>query len=148
VAEFLAIIVVWVVAEAGATSLDRPAPRTLALATGLCVLAAHVGGVVEHLVRHSEGNRIGVVIAAAGIALRVWAIVTLGPRFASRLDTDRVITTGPYRWLRHPSEVGLVLALAGGALVLGSYVAAAATVVSIPFAIVRCARENAALRSA
>jgi protein-S-isoprenylcysteine O-methyltransferase Ste14 len=145
---FAAIVVAWAVAEAATTAIDRPAPRTLATATGVCLLASHVAGIVEHLVRHSHGSLAGVALALAGVALRIWAIATLGPRFASRLDTDRVIATGPYRWLRHPSEVGLVLAMAGCAVVLGSYAALAATVVALPFAAVRCARENAALRSA
>lgn len=43
-----------------------------------------------------------------------------------------MITNGPYRWLRHSSEVGLVVAMAGCALVLGSYAALAATVISLP----------------
>jgi protein-S-isoprenylcysteine O-methyltransferase Ste14 len=96
--------------------------------------------------RHTHGSLAGIAIAAAGIALRIWAIATLGPRFATRLDSDRVIAHGPYRWLRHPSE--LALAMAGGALVLGSWAAFAATLVALPFAAVRCAREDAALRSA
>ena len=145
---FAAIVVVWAVAEAASTEVDRPGPRTLATATGLCVLASHAGGLAEHVVRHTHGMWFGVVVAGAGIALRVWAIATLGARFASRLDSDRVIVRGPYRWLRHPSEVGLALAMAGTALVLGSWIAAAATVVALPIAAVRCARENAALRSA
>lgn len=145
---FAAIVVGWAVAE-GATSLvDRPGPGTLAAATGVCLLASHVGGIAEHVVRHTHGLRCGVLIAAAGIALRIWAIATLGPRFASRLDSDRVIARGPYRWMRHPSEIGLVLAMAGGALVLGSWLAGAVTIVALPIAAVRCARENAALRSA
>ena len=145
---FAAIVVAWAVAEGATALVDRPGPRTLAMATGLCVLASHVGGIAEHLVRHTHGVWCGVVIAAAGIALRVWAIATLGPHFASRLDSDCVIVRGPYRWLRHPSELGLVLAMAGTALVLASWIAAAATVAALPIAAVRCARENAALRSA
>ena len=145
---FAAIVVGWAVAEAALTEVDRPGPRTLATATGLCVLAAHAGGVVEHVVGHTQGVLAGVPIAVAGVGLRVWAIATLGRRFASRLDSDRVIVRGPYRWLRHPSEIGLALAMAGTAMVLGSWIAAAATVVALPIAAVRCARENASLRSA
>ena len=144
---FAAIVVAWAVAEAATSEVDRPGPRTLATATGLCVLASHVGGIAEHLVRHTHGLWCGVVVAGAGVALRVWAIATLGPHFASRLDADRVIASGPYRWVRHPSEIGLALAMVGGALVLGSWIAAAVTLVALPIAAVRCARENAALRS-
>jgi hypothetical protein len=42
----------------------------------------------------------------AGIALRQWAIATLGWCFVGHvlvLPGQTVIGTGPYRWLRHPS---------------------------------------------
>lgn len=145
---FAAIVVGWAVAEAATAAVDRPGPRTLATATGLCLLASHVGGVVEHVVRHTHGLLCGVVIAAAGVALRVWSIATLGPLFASRLDSEREIARGPYRWLRHPSEIGLAFAMFGCALVLGSWSAAAVTLAALPVAAVRCAREDVALRRA
>jgi protein-S-isoprenylcysteine O-methyltransferase Ste14 len=87
----------------------------------------------------------GAVLAALGIALRMWAIATLGAEFASRLDAPRLVTRGPYRWLRHPSELGLALVTLGAGLVLGSPLALAAGAALIPLAIVRCRREDAAL---
>jgi protein-S-isoprenylcysteine O-methyltransferase Ste14 len=41
----------------------------------------------------------------AGIALRQWAIHTLGQFFVGPVQVQSaqtVISTGPYRWLRHP----------------------------------------------
>lgn len=143
---FAVILVGWAIAEASASKIDRPGPRTLAAATAACLLGGHVAGVVEHVVRGSPGFLVaGAIVATAGVALRVWAIVTLGARFASRLGSDALVTTGPYRWLRHPSELGLVLAMLGCALVLGSWATLASVVVALPFAWTRCARENAAL---
>ena len=58
----------------------------------------------------------GLVLAWAGIGLRVWAIRTLGRDFRRvvTVDPDQpVVTTGPYRYVRHPSYTGVLLAYAG-----------------------------------
>ena len=56
---------------------------------------------------------------AAGIGLRVWSIATLGRFFQYRITVQpghRVVTGGPYRYVRRPSYGGIVLVLAGIAL--------------------------------
>ena len=74
---------------------------------------------------------VGLVLIAAGIGLRAWSIATLGRFFQYRIEVQadhRVVTGGPYRWVRHPSYSGLALVLLGIALATGdipSFVAAA-----------------------
>ena len=66
----------------------------------------------------------GLVLMWGGIALRVWAVRTLGPLFCTVVviqDDHRLITTGPYRLLRHPSYAGSLLTLAGLGLALGNW---------------------------
>jgi protein-S-isoprenylcysteine O-methyltransferase Ste14 len=49
-----------------------------------------------------------------GLAIRIWAIVTLGQAFRTTVEVDRgqaVISTGPYARIRHPSYAGLLLIL-------------------------------------
>ena len=56
---------------------------------------------------------------AAGIAVRLWAIRTLGRFFSSavRLQDDHaLIVTGPYAIVRHPSYLGAFLVFIGIAL--------------------------------
>jgi protein-S-isoprenylcysteine O-methyltransferase len=51
-----------------------------------------------------------------GIMLRIWAIVHLGKFFTVDIGIQqghRVIQDGPYRFVRHPSYSGSILALAG-----------------------------------
>jgi protein-S-isoprenylcysteine O-methyltransferase Ste14 len=58
----------------------------------------------------------------AGVALRYWAIGQLGRFFSTELQiqTDhQLITSGPYRWLRHPTYTGLLLALSAAGLAMG-----------------------------
>jgi protein-S-isoprenylcysteine O-methyltransferase Ste14 len=67
---------------------------------------------------------VGWIVAAAGLALGIWAGVTMGsslspfprpPRHAELVDR------GPYRFLRHPIYVGGFLFFAGLSLVFSVY---------------------------
>lgn len=92
----------------------------------------------------------GLIVAWAGLLLRVWAVLTLGRSFTTRvvvLSDQRVVTTGPYRLVRHPSYLGLLIMFLGLGLALGDLAAAAALVV-LPAAglIRRILVEEAALR--
>jgi protein-S-isoprenylcysteine O-methyltransferase len=54
----------------------------------------------------------GLAITCLGVALRQWAIFTLGRYSVGRVfiqPEQSVITSGPYRWLRHPSYTGFWL---------------------------------------
>lgn len=58
----------------------------------------------------------GLALIAAGIGLRVWAMAALGRFFQYQIQVQpghRVVTGGPYRYVRHPSYTGVALALAG-----------------------------------
>jgi protein-S-isoprenylcysteine O-methyltransferase Ste14 len=60
----------------------------------------------------------------AGASLGLWAALTC-PFFSSvaRIQTDRgqrVISAGPYRWVRHPGYIGTILFNLASPLVLGS----------------------------
>jgi len=48
-------------------------------------------------------------VTGTGIALRQWAITTLGQCFVGHVlvqPGQAVVRSGPYRWLRHPSYAG------------------------------------------
>ncbi len=71
---------------------------------------------------------IALVAMAAGMAVLVWAEAV--NRFFSpviRIQTERghhVITTGPYRYVRHPGYAASPFVFVGGGLALGSWLAA------------------------
>ena len=66
---------------------------------------------------------VGAGVAWLGIGFRAWAIITLG-RFFRRDVTvaadQYVVTTGPYRFVRHPAYAGNLLVAAGVGLMLGN----------------------------
>lgn len=68
----------------------------------------------------------GAILAmAAGLALRTWAIATLGGWFTLRVALEpaqRLVQDGPYRLMRHPSYAGALLAFAASAVLLHAWV--------------------------
>jgi protein-S-isoprenylcysteine O-methyltransferase Ste14 len=78
---------------------------------------------------------IGASIALVGVGLRSWSVWTLGRHFRREVTIEadqRVITTGPYRWIRHPAYAGNLLTYGGFGLAIGSWVSAA-VVVAVAF---------------
>jgi methyltransferase len=66
---------------------------------------------------------LGVAIVAAGKALKWWAILTLGRYWTFRVlvvPGTRPISSGPYRYLRHPNYVGVIGELLGVAMLAGA----------------------------
>jgi protein-S-isoprenylcysteine O-methyltransferase Ste14 len=63
---------------------------------------------------------IGAVLFAGGIALAVWARLHLGRNWGmpmSERAEPELVTSGPYRFIRHPIYTGLLTAMLGTALV-------------------------------
>lgn len=91
----------------------------------------------------------GVVVAGAGLAIRGWALRTLGRFFTMPITIapdHRIVRGGPYRWIRHPSYTGGFLTALGLALALGTIAGLVVTFVSLTAVYVyRIQREEAAL---
>ena len=68
----------------------------------------------------------GAVVFAAAKTLKWWAIFALGRFWTFRVIVvpgATLVTTGPYRFLRHPNYVGVVGELVGAALMTGALIA-------------------------
>ena len=62
---------------------------------------------------------IGAAMVAAGVALAIWARVHLGRNWGMPMTEKaepELVTSGPYRFVRHPIYSGLLLGLLGTAL--------------------------------
>ena len=75
----------------------------------------------------ANGRRSGLVLFAAAMALQMWAMV-VNPFFSPdiRVETERghrLIACGPYRLLRHPGYLAMLVAVPASALAIGSWLA-------------------------
>jgi len=76
--------------------------------------------------------RLGVTLMGAGLLVRWWAVRTLAQFFTVDIDIQpgqKLIRSGPYRLLRHPSYTGALLTVLGFRIALGNIVAALLVVV-------------------
>lgn len=89
------------------------------------------------------------VLVLASQALRWWCIATLGPRWNTRVIVVRdlpLVTGGPYRWLKHPNYVAVVVEGFALPLVHTAWITALVfTVLNAWLLVVRIRCENRAL---
>jgi protein-S-isoprenylcysteine O-methyltransferase Ste14 len=100
-------IFVGVLLRRWAPALDTPAPAAFAVA--------------------------GLAVLWVGLAVRVWAVATLGGSFSTFVHVDAgqaVVSRGPYRWVRHPSYTGLLLVALGFGLGEGNWLSLAVCAVA------------------
>ena len=79
----------------------------------------------------------GIAVFTVAKGIKYWAISTLGPRWSFRVLVEPgapLVTTGPYRFLRHPNYLGVVGELAGVALMLSAPIAG--TIATLGFAVI------------
>jgi protein-S-isoprenylcysteine O-methyltransferase Ste14 len=95
---------------------------------------------------------ISLVLLWSGVAMRWWCFRTLGRYFTFTVMTSadqQVITTGPYRFLRHPSYAAMLLVLAGIGLTLGNWLSLVALLAFAMIGFINRIRvEEAALSTA
>jgi methyltransferase len=141
----------WALARGGRETGFGHYPAMVALHTGLLV-----GAVAEVLVASRPFQpglgwpMLAVVLGAQG--LRWWCISTLGPQWNTRIVVvpgSGLVSGGPYRWLRHPNYVAVVVEGFALPLVHSAWVTAAVfTVVNAALLTVRIRAENRALADA
>jgi protein-S-isoprenylcysteine O-methyltransferase Ste14 len=91
---------------------------------------------------------LGFAIFGGGMLLFAVTIVYLGRAFLGEVEpvTDRLITTGPYRFVRHPLYLGMFVAVMGTAVALRSLWGILITLaVFVPLGLYRARLEEEAL---
>jgi protein-S-isoprenylcysteine O-methyltransferase Ste14 len=106
---------------------DRGTRTLVAITIGLAILAAVAASRSPQF--PAAVRLVGLIAMWLGLAVRIWAIASLGAAFRTTVEVDpgqQVVSSGPYRWVRHPSYTGLLLILAGFGLARGTWLSLAA----------------------
>jgi protein-S-isoprenylcysteine O-methyltransferase Ste14 len=93
---------------------------------------------------------LGVVLFAAGGVLRIWPVFVLGHRFSGLVAIQpghTLVTNGPYRVIRHPSYLGLLVNSLGWGLAFRSAVGVLLTALLAPPLLARIRAEEKLLHT-
>lgn len=86
----------------------------------------------QWLAYHPGAEALGAALTVAGATLAIWARFSIGANWSGVVtlkENHELIRSGPYAYVRHPIYSGLILAMAGTALVNRSWAGLAAVVV-------------------
>jgi protein-S-isoprenylcysteine O-methyltransferase Ste14 len=123
----------WIVSASTTAATRRKAGRIteilyrIPLILGIFLLA--IGGLETSVSGRATAetydvqNSIGLALVAGGLGFAIWARRHLGKFWSARITLKadhQVIQSGPYALVRHPIYSGLILALMGTALSLGT----------------------------
>lgn len=136
-------------------SVDRGSLRML----WVVILGSIVLAVASTILFHKANSELLVRLApvagalfVGGLVLRWYAIFYLGPLFTVNVaiaSDHRLIETGPYRYIRHPSYTGALLAFLGLGISFGNWLSLLVVLIPTFLAFMqRIAIEETALRRA
>jgi protein-S-isoprenylcysteine O-methyltransferase Ste14 len=131
----------------------RP-PWYIHVLTALFVIHLLVGGIEAGRYRWTPPVPVAVEVAAFVAFTVCWGVVVwamhVNPFFSSvvRIQTDRghtLVTSGPYRWVRHPGYAATLVVLLTSGMALGSWAAVVVLLPLLPFILYRTVTEDAFL---
>lgn len=125
----------------GGTERDRGSRIVIRLVLYATLVPAVVSPAIAPALRIPDHVLVvlaGVIVIWVGLAIRLWAVMTLAGSFRTTIEVDTgqsVVSRGPYRWIRHPSYTGLLLILIGVGIGIGNWLAVAVCFILPPFAL-------------
>ena len=117
------------------TSSARGAPMRLLVAVLVVLLFrfVHPGSLDVHSVVSAA---LGTVIVFGGLGFAVWARIHIGRNWGmpmSQKEEPELVTSGPYRFVRHPIYTGILVAAVGTALAINLLALVVATILGVFF---------------
>ena len=93
-----------------------------------------------------ENTRIyGLIVYILFSWIQIWAYKTLGDNYSQEIiifKEHKLITKGPFRFIRHPQYISQIFMDLGGGIATLSYVVIILTLIEIPFVIMRALLEE------
>jgi protein-S-isoprenylcysteine O-methyltransferase Ste14 len=132
---------VWIIVWTGAAFFVKRTQRRARLGPVLLERIPVVAGFFVLLLPHWRSRRmpselvqrfvaegpglalVAVVLVLVGLLVAYWARIHLGRNWSGEVmvkEGHTLITSGPYRWVRHPIYAGMTVALVGTALASGA----------------------------
>jgi protein-S-isoprenylcysteine O-methyltransferase Ste14 len=112
------------------------------------------GGLIEHYLAAEMNliiSAVGFALIAAKVAVKRWAMKTLGEYYNVHIvvgDSHKLITSGPYRHVRHPVYSARLMSTVGILLVLNAFhTLIIAAAIELTFVIVRIQFEEKELEA-
>ncbi len=130
---------------------DELLPAALTVVAGLVTLAASFLFRDQLLIPKDAARLVGLAVLYVGMALFLWAALHLKEAIGGLVAPrrDRLVVSGPYRYVRHPAYVAMLIAMIGAAVVLRSLVGLLVSfLVFLPAEIHRARLEEQALEHA
>ena len=127
----------WLIAAFGAKAGSRRARARapgLVIVVGIVLLRAFNAGTLA--VHSPVVKAVGMILLVSGLGLAVWARIYLGRNWGMPMTEKaepELVTSGPYRFVRHPIYSGLLLGFLGTALATNLYWLIALVVVGAYF---------------
>jgi protein-S-isoprenylcysteine O-methyltransferase Ste14 len=113
----------WSLKNSQKTNQDKGSRRIIVFASYTALLIAFMFRIFKIGIFNGGLQYIGIILIVAGIILREWSIWVLGKYFTARVQVSekaKLVTQGPYKYIRHPAYCGYILSFVGTPLAVGT----------------------------
>jgi len=117
--------------------------------SALSIIAIILGvfqiGTLEYKPEYEKARLLGLALYIAFSWFQIWAYKTLGESYSQDiliLKDHKLITSGPFKFIRHPQYFAQILMDIGGGIATLSYIVIIIALIEIPFLIMRALLEE------
>lgn len=102
-------------------------------------------GTLEYTKENENLRLIGLAVYIMFSWMQIWAFRTLGDNYSQEIlifKDHKLITKGPFKYIRHPQYMSQILMDIGGGIATLSYIVLILVLIGIPFLILRAVYEE------
>jgi len=134
-----------VIKEKPKSFLQKFPPILSAVTLIVLILGVFQIGTLEYMKEHNAIRFIGLPVYLIFSWIQVWSFKSLGDNYSQDIiikKDHQLVTTGPFRYIRHPQYFSQILINIGGTTATVSYVLGILTLIEIPIYIMRALLED------